>query len=46
VREMMTARRPDGSVSVALSGPMRDLLREAERNDPAFEGATRTVISM
>jgi len=25
---------------------MRDLLREAERNDPAFEGATRTVISM
>ena len=46
VREMMTARRPDGSVSVALSGPMRDLLIQAERNDPAFEGATRVTISM
>jgi len=39
IREVMTARRPGGSVSVALSEPMRELLTEAERRDPAFRGA-------
>jgi hypothetical protein len=45
VREVMTARRPNGSVSVALSEPMRDLLIEAEKADPAFRGA-RPVVRM
>jgi hypothetical protein len=42
---VMTARRGDGSVSVALSEPMRELLAEAAEKIPAFDTA-RPVISM
>ena len=45
IRQVTTARRGDGSVSVALSEPMRELLTEAEENDPAFRIA-RPVMTM
>ena len=44
IRQVTTAKR-DGSVSVALSEPMRELLTEAEENDPAFAGV-RPVMTM
>jgi len=46
ITAVMTARRPDGSVSVALSGPMRELLDQAEANDPAFRGGAKPVMRM
>lgn len=45
IREVSTARRGDGSVSVATSEPMRELLAQAAVNDPAFRG-DRPVVSM
>ena len=46
IRAVTLARRGDSSVSAALSEPMRELLVEAEENDPAFAGAARPVIRM
>jgi hypothetical protein len=46
IRAVTLARRGDGSVSAALSEPMRELLVEAEENDPAFAGAARPVVRM
>jgi len=43
---VMTARRPDGSVSVALSGPMRELLDQAAAIDPAFRTGAKPVMRM
>ena len=45
IREVSTARRPDGSVSVAMSEPMRELLAEAAEKIPAFDTA-RPVVAM
>jgi hypothetical protein len=45
IREAMTARRGNGAVSMAMSDPMRELLTEAEGNDPAFRGI-RPVMRM
>ena len=39
IEGVSTARRRGGAVSVALSEPMRELLTEAEENDPVFRSA-------
>jgi hypothetical protein len=43
IREVATVRRGDGSQSVAISDLMRELLRKAAENDPAFRGVVATV---
>lgn len=45
IRKVATASYADGSVSVAMSEPMRDLLTEAEERIPAF-GTARPVVAM
>lgn len=38
IRRISTARHGDGGTSYTLSSPMQQLISEAARNDPAFEG--------
>ena len=46
IRDVTVARRGDGSASAAVSEPMRELLRQAAGNDPAFATGIKTVIRM
>ena len=43
VREVTVRQRGDGSISAAVSAPMRELLAQARQNDPAFRGAKPRV---
>jgi hypothetical protein len=46
IRTVTMARHGDGGTSAAVSEPMRELLRQAAENDPAFASGARTVIRM
>lgn len=45
-RAVTIARHGDGGASAAVSEPMRELLRQAAENDPAFTSGARPVIRM
>jgi hypothetical protein len=46
IKAVTVARHGDGSSSAAVSEPMRELLRQAAENDPAFASGIKTVIRM
>jgi hypothetical protein len=46
IRAVTLARHGGGSVSAAVSEPMRELLRQAAGNDPAFASGVKTIIRM
>jgi hypothetical protein len=46
IRAVTLARHGDGSLSAAVSEPMRELLRQAAENDPAFASGVRPVVKM
>jgi hypothetical protein len=46
IRSVTIARHGDGSASAAVSEPMRELLRQAALNDPAFRSGMKTVVKM
>jgi hypothetical protein len=46
IRAVTVARHGDGGASAAVSEPMRELLRQAAENDPAFASGARPVIRM
>ena len=46
IEHVTMARRSDGTASAALSEPMRELLRQAAENDPAFRTGAKPVMKM